>query len=517
MTDWAPEIEELRRRREMALEMGGEGRVAAHHAAGKLTVRERIERLLDPGSFAEFGVLAGSATYDESGALTDLRPSNFVMGLGTIGGRKVVVAGDDFTIRGGSTEGSAGGKQGYAEKMALELRLPIIRLVDGQGGSVATVEKIGRTYPPGRPDYLTLTRVFNTVPALSAALGSVAGLGSARVAASHFSVIVEATAQMFVGGPPVVKAALGLDLSKDELGNAALQCGSGAVDNAAASEDDALRQLKTVLSYLPDNVWAQPPSIASDDPAGRRDEALLGIVPRNRRRAYSMRAVIGHVVDRDSFFEVGRAFAKSFITGYARLRGRAVAVMGNDPTYLAGAITADAARKMARFIDTCDMFHLPVVNFVDNPGYMVGPEAERQDTIREGVRSLFAVYQATVPWVSIMVRRAYGIAGGAHANTRGLNLRYAWPSAEWGSLPMEGGIEAAYRREIAAAPDPAAHRQQIDERLGRFRSPFRTAESFDIENIIDPRDTRPLLCDWVEMAYQTGATDLGPKTRGTRP
>ncbi len=517
MTDWAPEVEELRRRHALAQEMGGAERVAAHHAAGKLTVRERIERLLDPGSFVESGYLAGQAAYGEDGALREFRPANFVFGIGAIEGRSVVVAGDDFTIRGGSTEGGSGNKMGYAERLAYELRLPVIRLVDGQGGSVATIEKIGRTYPPGRPDYELLTRVFATVPVLSAALGSVAGLGAARVAASHVSVIVQGTAQMFVGGPPVVNRALGTNVDKEQLGGAEVECAAGAVDNLAADEEDALRQLRTALSYLPDNVYERPPVRPCDDPPDRREEALLGIVPRNRRRAYAMRRLIALVVDRDSFFELGALYGRSLITAFARLHGHPVGVLANDGAYLAGAITAEAARKMERFVDVCDMFHLPVVNFVDNPGYMVGPEAERQGTIRAGVRSLFSVYQATVPWVSIMVRRAYGVAGGAHANTRGLNLRYAWPSAEWGSLPLEGGIEAAYRREIAAAPDPEARRQEIAARLERLRSPFLTAEAFEIQDIIDPRETRPVLCRWVELAYKASATNLGPVRRTSRP
>jgi acetyl-CoA carboxylase carboxyltransferase component len=515
--DWSPEVEELRTRTRLAEGMGGAERVATHRAQGKLTVRERIGRLLDPGSFAETGVLAGQASYNAAGNLTAFQPSNFVTGLGTIDGRKVVVAGDDFTIRGGSAEARAGDKMGYSEQMAVELGVPMVRLVDGQGGSVTTIEKTGRTYVPGRPNYLILVEAMSVIPVASAALGSVAGLGAARVAASHFSVMTEKTAQVFVAGPPVVKRALGSDVSKEELGPASVQCAAGAVDNAAVDEEDALQQVRRFLSYMPDNVWQLPPAITCEDPVDRRDEDLLRLIPRNRRRAYAMRTIIACVVDHGSFFEMGRGFGRSLITGLARLNGFAVGVMANDPTYLAGAITADAAKKMTRFIDLCDTFHLPVVNLVDNPGYMVGPDAERVGTIREGVRSLFAVYQASVPWVSVIVRKAYGVAGGAHQNSRRFNMRYAWPSGEWGSLPIEGGVDAAYRREIEAAPDPAARRREIEERIERLRSPFRTAEAFDIENIIDPRDTRRLLCEWAAMAHKSSARTLGPTKRGMRP
>ena len=191
--------------------------------------------------------------------------------------------------------------------------------------------------------------------------------------------------------------------------------------------------------------------------------------------------------------------------------------MANDPAHVGGALTAAGSEKLTRFVDLCDTFHLPVVNFVDNPGFLIGTQAERDGTIRRGVRALQAIYQATVPWVTVIVRRVFGVAGAGHANVQALNLRYAWPSADWGSLPLEGGIEAAYKRELAAAADPAALKKEIEARLNVFRSPFRTAESFSIEEIVDPRDTRPLLTDWISLAYENEATRLGLKARGMRP
>jgi acetyl-CoA carboxylase carboxyltransferase component len=204
------------------------------------------------------------------------------------------------------------------------------------------------------------------------------------------------------------------------------------------------------------------------------------------------------------------------VAGLARLNGYPIGVMANDPRKGGGAVDAAASEKMIRFIDLCDTFHLPVVNFVDNPGFLIGTAAERAGTVRIGSRALVAVYQATVPWISIIIRRVFGVAGAAHGNAQGLNLRYAWPSGDWGSLPIEGGVQAAYKREIEAAPDPAARRREIEERLNTFRSPFRTAENFGIEEIIDPRDTRPLLCEWVETVYGLLPSELGPKRRKTR-
>jgi acetyl-CoA carboxylase carboxyltransferase component len=257
----------------------------------------------------------------------------------------------------------------------------------------------------------------------------------------------------------------------------------------------------------------------SADPADRRDEDLLSIVPRSRRSPYDTRRILAMVMDAGSVFEIGAGFGRSLVTALARLGGRPVGVMASDPKHYGGGLTADASEKLTRFVDLCDQFHLPLVNFVDQPGFVIGTEAERRGTIRRGTRAMFSVYQASVPAVSVLVRKVFGVAGAAHGDHSRLNLRYAWPSGDWGSLPIEGGIEAAYRRDLEAADDPAALREQIRERLDAVRSPFRTAERFGVEEIIDPRDTRPLLCDWAERAHELVRMDVadGPKGRGLRP
>ena len=214
---------------------------------------------------------------------------------------------------------------------------------------------------------------------------------------------------------------------------------------------------------------------------------------------------------------MGRHFGPSLITALARLDGHPVAVLAADPRYYGGGLTAAASDKLTRFADTAQTFHLPVVHLVDQPGFVVGSDAERAGTIRHGVRALAAIYQAEIPWVSILIRKVFGVAGAGHGNSHRLNLRYAWPSGDWGSLPVEGGLEAAYRRELEAAPDPARLQGEIAARLDAVRSPFRTAEAFGVEKIIDPRQTRRLLCGWVELAYRITATALGPRPRGARP
>jgi len=518
---WKPELDEIERRRERARQMGGEERVARHVAAGRLPVRARIDQMLDKGSFREIGSIASRVTYEEDGSIKSFTPSNFVTGRGTVDGRPVIVGGDDFSVRGGAADGTVGNKMGWSERSALESRIPVIRLVDGTGGggSVKTNTEIMRSYVPYNPEWDISVKLLSTVPVVGAALGPVAGLGAARVAASHFSVMVRGVSQLFVAGPPVVYRAFGRKVEKEELGGSHIHArGSGAVDNEVASEEEAFEQIRRFLSYLPSSVYEVPPRIESEDDPERREEALLSFIPRDRRKVYDARKLVSLVVDRDSFFEMGRFYGRPLMTGLARVDGIAVAVMANDPRFGAGSIDADAAEKMTRFVDLCDTFRLPVVNFVDNPGFLVGVEAEKRGTIRKGVRALAAVYQATTPWCSIIVRKAFGVAGAGHVNHTRSSPRYAWPSGEWGSLPIEGGVEAAYKRKLQAAPDPDALRRELEEKLASLRDPILTAESFGVEEIIDPRETRPLLVDFARRAFEIIANEArGPRARGFRP
>jgi len=500
--------------------MGGAANVKRQHDAGRLTVRERIDCLLDPGSFHEIGALTGRATYDECGQLTSFTPSNFVVGTGRIDSRPVVVGGDDFTVRGGAADAKIGDKMGHGEKLARGLRIPMVRLVDGTGGggSVKTIEQIGRTYVPANPAWDEITAMLGEVPVVGACLGPVAGLGAVRVVTSHFSLMVRGSSQLFVAGPPVVERGVGEKVTKEELGGYEIHTrGSGAVDNEVGSEDEAFQQIRQFLSYLPSSVWQVPPRQLSGDAPNRREEGLISAIPRERRRTYDVRRILHAIVDRDSFFEIGHYYGRPLVTGLARLNGYAIGVMANDPRHGGGAPNAAACDKMIRLVDVCDTFHLPVVNFVDNPGFLIGSAAERAGTIRAGARALVAVYQATTPWISILIRRCFGVAGAGHGNAQSLNLRYAWPSGDWGSLPIEGGVQAAYKRDIESSPDPAARRREIEDLLNQFRSPLRTAEAFGVEEIIDPRDTRPLLCEWVEGAYGMLPSELGPKKRSVRP
>ena len=517
---WQDEVDELRRREELAKQMGGDERIQRQHDNGRLTVRERIDVLADDNSFHEIGALAGKARYSEDGELESFTPSNFVLGTARINGRRVVIGGDDFTVRGGAADAKVGDKSGYGEQYALEMRMPLVRLIDGSGGggSVKTLEIVGHSYVPALHGFETTMQLMGQVPVVCACMGSVAGLGAVRTTISHFSLMIKETSQLFVAGPPVVERGFGKPVGKNELGGSQIHAhGSGAVDNEVETEQEAFDIIRNFLSYLPQNVWQPPPRIESDDSVERRDESLLSVIPRDRRQMYQIREVIHAIVDAESFFEINPGYGESLVVGLARLDGYAIGIMANDTCHHGGAVNASASEKMMRFVDLCDTFHLPMLNLVDNPGFLIGSEAEEEGTVRLGSRALMACYQATIPWVSVIIRRCYGVAGAGHGNADRLNLRYAWPSADWGSLPIEGGVQAAYRRDIEAADNPDARRRELEDMLEQYRSPFRTAEAFGIEEVIDPRDTRPLICDWVKLAYDITATQLGPKSRTPRP
>lgn len=516
MHAWQPEIDEIGRRHQLAQALGGAENIARQHETGRLTARERIDKLLDPGSFHEVGAFTGAAQYGEDGSLQHVTPSNIVIGKGRIGGRRVVLAAEDFTVRAGSSEAAAPEKMVFAERLALDTRAPLIRLVDAVGGSIRILDKNQATKIPGY-DQWPMTDALGLIPVVGVAMGPCAGLGAVRVVASHFSVMVKGSSQVFAAGPHVVGPGMNQRVGKEELGGSSVHTrGSGVVDNEAEDEADALRQVAQFLSYLPSSVFEVPPKESTRDQPGRREEDLASLVPRERRQVYDMRRVLRLVFDEGSLFEIGRYQGRSTITAFGRLNGYPVGIMANDPYIYGGAMTHLAAEKIIRFVDMCDTFHLPVVNFVDQPGVAIGVEAEQAGTIRKAIRAQIAIAQATIPWATVFVRRSFGVAGAAYAPRNKANLRYAWPSAYWGSIPVEGGVEAAYRKEILSAPDPLAKRNELVAYYKRFESPFRTAEHFGIEEMIDPRDTRPILTDWAAEAYDLIPQELQIKRRTMR-
>ncbi len=513
---WQPEVDELARRRALAEAMGGTEKVARQHAAGRLTVRERIARLADPGSFDEVGALAGTASYVD-GELAGFTPANFVVGTARLEGRRVVLGGDDFTVRGGAADAGIMEKQIYAERLANELRMPLVRLIEGTGGggSVKMLEQHGFTYVPANPGWDLVVDNLSTVPVVALCLGPVAGLGAARAVMSHLNVLVAGAGQLFVAGPPVVRHATGEDLTKEELGGSSVHRRSGAVDRIVDSEEEAFAVTRRFLSYLPSAVDSLPPVVSSSDPVDRSDDVLLSLIPRNRRQPYRLKPLLEAVFDEGSVFDYGVSGGSAY-AGLARLDGHPVGVLATDP-YRGATLTPEGADVMTRFVDLCETFHLPLVSLTDQAGMVIGAAAERAGAIRHGARAVTAIYQARIPMAEVIVRRVFGVGGAGQTNRHRMVRRWAWPSGDWGSLPVEGGIEAAYRAELEAASDPAALIEEIRARLDAVRSPFRTAERFYVEDVIDPRSTRPRLCDWVRDAYRVLPGLVGRPSFGMRP
>ena len=502
---WQPELDELRRREALAEHLGGAEKVERQHHFGKLTVRERVEAIADDGSFWELGKTAGVAGYDDAGNLVEFTPSNFVFGIAELDGRPVVLSGDDFTVRGGSNDASISAKREASESIAAEMRLPHVRLLDGMsgGGSVKTIEQAGRTYIPVLPGWHVVVDHLNIAPSVSLVLGSVAGFGAARAVASHYSVMVRDTSQMMIAGPALVEQAGLGSVSKEELGHANVHTANGAIDDAVDSETEAFERAAHFLSYLPSSIDELPPIEEWGDDPGRRDPRLSELVPRNPRQSYDMRLLMSLVVDDGSFFEIGRDWGTSVIGGLARLDGVPVAVFGENPMMYGGGWTADSCRKLTRLIDLASLFKLPMIHFEDCPGFLIGKQSEQDATVRYGTEVLVALREAQMPYCTVVVRKAFGIAGAANRKPGSESMRMAWPSGDWGSLPLEGGLEVAYKAELAASDAPDELKARITDRLNRLRSPHRSAEFYEIEQIIDPLDTRPILCDWVRLARRT--------------
>ena len=518
---------------------------------GKLTCRERIALLLDDGSFREVGSAAGFASYDDDGGIVDFTPANHVGGWGTIEGRTVVVCADDFTSRGGHSDGAIGAKSGYLDRLSMELRVPSLRLLDGSsgGGSVASmvpaqrkegesaaressgaitagrprVTGSGGSFLPGHLGSSMFTEQLSTVPVVNLLLGSVVGIGAAKAVLGHFAVMVRDIAQLFVAGPPVVTHAMGYDITKEDLGGWQVHCKNGSVDNLAETEDEAAEMARRFLSYLPSSVFESPPVLPkrTADPADRRDEELFTLIPRKRTTTFDIRKAIRLLADKDSFFEIGPLWGTDQVTGFVRFNGYPMGVIASDSRHVnGGALTADGCSKLTRHLDLCDLFHLPVLNLVDNPGFAVGLEHESTGTIRRGAEWMVAFAQVRVPIFTVLMRRSFGVAGNNYATPQSRpSVRVAWPAADVGGIPPEGGIEAAYRRQLAEAPDPAALRAELYARIESARGPIGPLSRFQLEEIIDPRDTRQLICGWVENAHKiaTLPARLGPRALQFRP
>lgn len=487
-----------------------------HIQQGKLHVRDRVNLLLDPGSLKEVGSVSGTIKWDEkkSGAdkVSSFVPSNNITALGTIAKRPVAVIADDFTIRAGHADGALYPKTLYMEKLALEMRIPIIRLVDGSsgGGSVTLYRKDGMTYIPRIIAMQEIVEQLDQIPSCGAALGPAIGLGAGRVTATHFNVIAEDVGYLFNAGPVVVaKATYEEGLTFSDLGGARLHTSNGTFDNMATNEKDALNQIKQFLSYMPSSAGILPPIIKSDDPSDRVDEHLRRAIPEKEARMYPIRPIIESIFDKGSFFEIGYNWGVSVCLGLARLNGYPVGVIANDCERgsLAGNLDALASQKTAKHLKLCDVFGIPVIQLVDIGGYAIGTYAERSATMRHGVSLAHAYYTTTMPIFSIIIRKCFGVAGGFMTDSREPHALVAWPSGQWGSLPLEGGIEAAHAKDLRKAREEGGEEgaQKLYDRYyaeyKELSNPVRSASGFLVEEIIDPKDTRPVVCAWTRHIY----------------
>ncbi|MEM7342106.1 MAG: carboxyl transferase domain-containing protein [Actinomycetota bacterium] len=552
---WGPTLDEVAALQQLAHARfapdSSDPGVVRQRSRNKLTCRERIDLLLDADSFREVGSLAGFASYDDEGNVAAFTPANHVGGTGEIESRAAVVCADDFTSRGGHADGAIGAKSFHLDLLSMELGVPSVRLLDGSsgGGSVAAmvpeqrkegestaqessgaisagkprVAGGGGSFLPGHLGSTEYARQLAEVPVVNVLLGSVVGLGAAKAVLGHFSVMVRDIAQLFVAGPPVVSHAMGYDVTKEDLGDWRIHCRNGSVDNLADTEADAMAQTQRFLSYLPSNVYEAPPILAprTDDPADRRDEELFTLIPRKRTTTFDMRRAIELIADRGSFFEIGPLWGTDQIVGFVRMNGHPMGVIASDSRHVnGGALTADGCDKLTRHLDLCDLFHLPILNLIDNPGFAVGIEHEQAGTIRKGGEWMVAFAQTTVPIFSVLMRRSFGVAGNNYATPRREpNVRVVWPAADVGGIPPEGGIEAAYKRQLANAEDPVAFRAELEARIEAARGPVGPLSRFQMEEMIDPRDTRRFVCEWAPTAYRrlSQPDRLGPRDLRFRP
>jgi acetyl-CoA carboxylase carboxyltransferase component len=509
-------LDELRRMRALAKLGGGEGRISDQHTKGKLTARERIERLLDSGSFQELGRLATHNISDFGMADKKFPGDGVVTGFGKIDGRRVAAYAQDFTVLGGSFSEVQSQKVCKIMELAQESGIPIIALLDSGG---ARIQEGVRSLAAYGELFVRNVMASGVVPQISVQLGPCAGGAVYSPALADFIIMVRDISFMFITGPDVIKSVTGETVSFETPGGAvAHNIRSGVAHFAAADEDAAFRLICEILSYLPQNNSEDPPRVTPYDDPARRDELLDHLIPEDSSEPYDMRQVISSVFDRGSFLEVHAHYAKNALVGFARLDGFPVGVVANQPLYLAGVLDIDSSDKIARFVRFCDAFNLPVITLVDCPGYMPGVAQEHAGIIRHGAKVIYAYCEATVPKISVVTRKAIGGAYIAMSSKQmRTDLAYAWPTAEIAVMGPEGAINILFRRELAQAEDPDAVREQLlKEYVDKFHNPYAAADVGQIDEVIEPSYTRLRLVNALEILRSKVASNP-PKKHGLMP
>jgi acetyl-CoA carboxylase carboxyltransferase component len=500
--DLRTQTEELRARRRRHMEMGGPDRVARQHADGKLTVRERVERLFDLGTFAELGLLAHhqSTSPQMQGKVTPA--DGVVCGVGRVDGRRVALVAYDFTVMAGSIGMVGELKATRVRELALRERIPIVWLIDSAGARIQ--EAAGSMFARTGDLFREQVHMSGVVPQVAAMMGPGAA-GTAYIPGlADFVPMVRGTSNMALGGPALVKAAVGEEVTAEDMGGSAVHTRvSGVADLEVGSDEECLEVVRRYLGFFPSSNLEPPPRVEATDPPDRRAEALYDLVPANPRRAYDMRSVIRELVDDGEFFPMKPDWAKNLVTGLARFDGRPAGVVASQPMHLGGALDVDAADKAARFVWLCDAFGIPLVFLMDCPGFLVGSKVEREGIIRHGAKMLFAVAEATVAKVTVVLRKGYG-AGYYVMNGRAYepDLIVAWPSAEISVMGPEGAVNIIFRKQIEAAGDEEAQRVMREGLIGSVReqiSAYIAAGWSFVDDVIDPAETRSAIVRGLEI------------------
>ncbi len=484
-------LKELYAKRDKILKMGGDERIQKQHEQGKLTARERIELLLDPGSFVEINQFVEKRNTDFGLDKMDLPADGVITGYGTVDGRPVAVFAQDFTVMGGSLGEMHGFKIAYLLDFAMKVGIPVVGLNDSGGARIQ--EGVDALKGYGDIFYRN-TLASGVIPQISVILGPCAGGAVYSPAIGDFIVMTKnPNCYMFITGPAVVKAVTGEDVSAFELGGwEAHAMKSGNCHLVAENDEDAMKLVRKLLSYLPLNNMEDPPRVQSNDSASRLTPEIYEVLPEDPQKPYDMHAIINAVVDNNEFFEIHKYYATNAIVGFARIDGYSVGIVANNPAHLAGCLDIDSSDKIARFVRFCDCFNIPIITFVDVPGYLPGVEQEYGGIIRHGAKVLFAYSEATVPMITVIVRKAYGGAylamGSKHL---GADIVLAYPTAEIAVMGPEGAAEIVFRKEISSAKDPKAMREaKIKEYREKFANPYRAATRGYIDDVIDPKYTR---------------------------
>jgi propionyl-CoA carboxylase beta chain len=509
-------IDQLREREQRAAAGGGAARVEKQHAAGKMTARERVEFLLDEGTFQEFDKLVEHRSQD-FGMEKEIYPGDGVVtGHGLIDGRKVFVFAQDFTVFGGSLSETHAEKICKVMDLAMKVGAPIVGLNDSGGARIQEgVVSLG-----GYADiFLRNTLASGVVPQISCIMGPCAGGAVYSPAITDFNIMVKDTSYMFITGPDVIKTVTHEDVTKEELGGASTHNRkSGVAHFAADSDEHALQMVRELLSFIPSNNLDDPPRVAPEDSADRAEVKLNSIVPEASNQPYDIREVIDLVVDSGYFFEVHRDYAPNIVVGFARLDGKPVGIVANQPAYLAGVLDINSSLKAARFVRFCDCFNIPIVTFEDVPGFLPGIAQEHGGIIKHGAKLLYAYAEATVPKVTVITRKAYGgaycVMGSKHIRT---DINFAWPSAEIAVMGAAGAVDILYRREIKEASDKtSARRAKVTELEDKFANPYVAAERGFIDEVIEPAQTRPKLIRALALLENKRDTNP-PKKHGNIP